>query len=161
MKMIVLVVRVFADEDGRHGNELGVVLDAVGIEDELGPKLTAHLGFSETVFVDAISGDSADVRIFTPVTELKLDRSFIVKLTGTNSQRDQDLVRATIDLGHTLGLRIVGEGIEDTDTLDLLTELGCDFGQGFYWSRSLGAEALATWMESPVNTATSRAPQAH
>jgi diguanylate cyclase len=65
------------------------------------------------------------------VTELKLDRSFIVKLTGTHSQRDQDLVRATIDLGHTLGLRIVGEGIEDADTLDLLTELGCDFGQGY------------------------------
>lgn len=72
MTVTVLVVRVFADEDGRHGNELGVVLDAVGIEDELGPKLTAHLGFSETVFVDAISNDGADVRIFTPVSELKL-----------------------------------------------------------------------------------------
>jgi len=72
MRMTVQVVRVFADEDGRHGNELGVVLDAAGIADELGPKLTAHLGFSETVFVDAISNDGADVRIFTPVAELKL-----------------------------------------------------------------------------------------
>jgi len=72
MTLTVLVVRVFADEDGRYGNELGVVLDAAGLEDELGPKLTAHLGFSETVFVDAISDEGADVRIFTPATELKL-----------------------------------------------------------------------------------------
>jgi predicted PhzF superfamily epimerase YddE/YHI9 len=70
--LTVLVVRVFADEDGRYGNELGVVLDAAGLEDELGPKLTAHLGFSETVFVDAISGDGADVRIFNPTAEMKL-----------------------------------------------------------------------------------------
>ena len=65
------------------------------------------------------------------VSELKLDRSFIVKLTGPNTRREQDLVRATIDLGHTLGLRIVAEGIEDAETLDLLTELGCDLGQGY------------------------------
>lgn len=72
MTMTVLVVRVFADEDGNFGNELGVVLDAASIDDELGPKLTAHLGFSETVFVDALSNDSADVRIFSPVSELRL-----------------------------------------------------------------------------------------
>ena len=72
MTMTVLVVRVFAAEDGRHGNELGVVLDAGGLESGLGPKLTAHLGFSETVFVDAIADGGADVRIFTPTAELKL-----------------------------------------------------------------------------------------
>ena len=72
MTMTVLVVRVFAAEDGRHGNELGVVLDAGGLASELGPKLTAHLGFSETVFVDAISDGGADVRIFNPTAEMKL-----------------------------------------------------------------------------------------
>jgi predicted PhzF superfamily epimerase YddE/YHI9 len=72
MTMTVLVVRVFADEDGRHGNELGVVLDAGALADELGPKLTAHLGFSETVFVDAIADGAADVRIFNPTAEMKL-----------------------------------------------------------------------------------------
>src|SRR6201999_2416098 len=60
------------------------------------------------------------------VKELKLDRSFVVKLTGNSTQRDQDLVRATIELGHALGLCIVAEGIEDKQTLDLLTDLGCD-----------------------------------
>jgi predicted PhzF superfamily epimerase YddE/YHI9 len=72
MTITVLVVRVFADAQGRYGNELGVVLDAAGLENELGPKLTAHLGFSETVFVDAISGDGADVRIFNPTAEMLL-----------------------------------------------------------------------------------------
>lgn len=72
MTMTVLVVRVFAAEDGRHGNELGVVLDAGALESDLGPKLTAGLGFSETVFVDAISDGGADVRIFNPTAEMKL-----------------------------------------------------------------------------------------
>jgi predicted PhzF superfamily epimerase YddE/YHI9 len=72
MTMTVLVVRVFADEAGRHGNELGVVLDAGGLADGLGPELTAHLGFSETVFVDAIADGAADVRIFNPTAEMRL-----------------------------------------------------------------------------------------
>jgi predicted PhzF superfamily epimerase YddE/YHI9 len=68
----VAVVRVFTDENGLHGNGLGVVLNARRLDDELGPRLTAHLGFSETVFVDAISGEGADVRIFNPRAEMKV-----------------------------------------------------------------------------------------
>ena len=82
MTITVLVVRVFADGDGRYGNELGVVLDASGLDGELGPKLTAHLGFSETVFVDAISGGGADVRIFSPTAEMRLAGH---PLVGTSS----------------------------------------------------------------------------
>ena len=65
------------------------------------------------------------------VKELKLDRTFLTGLTETNSSRDLDLVRATIELGHALGLRIVAEGIEDDATLQLLTDLGCDLAQGY------------------------------
>lgn len=72
MTMNVLVVRVFADEGGRYGNELGVVLDTQGLDGELGCRLTAHLGFSETVFVDRIEQDAAHVRIFNPAAEMKL-----------------------------------------------------------------------------------------
>jgi predicted PhzF superfamily epimerase YddE/YHI9 len=72
MTMNVLVVRVFADEDGRYGNDLGVVLDTHRLESELGPKLTAHLGFSETVFVDRVDDEGAHVRIFNPTAEMKL-----------------------------------------------------------------------------------------
>jgi diguanylate cyclase (GGDEF)-like protein len=65
------------------------------------------------------------------VKELKLDRVFIAKLTAHDGDRTLDLVRATIELGHALGLRIVAEGIEDKATMDLLAELGCDLGQGY------------------------------
>lgn len=72
MIMNVLVVRVFADESGNFGNALGVVLDAAELPGELGTRLTAHLGFSETVFVDALADDGADVRIFNPAEEMRL-----------------------------------------------------------------------------------------
>ena len=72
MILNVLVVRVFTAEDGRFGNELGVVLDAAALPGGLGPRLTAHLGFSETVFVDALTEDGADVRIFNPAEEMRL-----------------------------------------------------------------------------------------
>ena len=70
-----------------------------------------------------------------PVRELKLDRSFIAGIAGGDRDRELDLVRSTIELGHSMGLRIVAEGIEDTATLELLTELGCDLAQGFCISR--------------------------
>lgn len=67
------------------------------------------------------------------VGELKLDRTFITGL-GIDGDRDRDLqlVRATIELGHAMGLRVVAEGIEDAATLELLSELGCDLAQGYY-----------------------------
>jgi diguanylate cyclase len=76
------------------------------------------------------------------VGELKLDRSFIVGLAA-GGFRDLDLVRSTIELGHAMGLRIVAEGIEDGDTLRLLTDLGCDVAQGYCISRPKPADELA------------------
>ncbi|HEY6278731.1 MAG TPA: EAL domain-containing protein [Streptosporangiaceae bacterium] len=76
------------------------------------------------------------------VKELKLDRAFIAGLTGRDRGRALDLVQATIDLGHALGLRIVAEGIEDAATLELLSSLGCDLGQGYYISTPKPANLL-------------------
>jgi diguanylate cyclase len=66
------------------------------------------------------------------VGELKLDRSFITSLVTGEQGRDLELIRGTIRLGHSLGLRIVAEGIEDADTLALLSDLGCDLAQGYF-----------------------------
>jgi diguanylate cyclase (GGDEF)-like protein len=77
------------------------------------------------------------------VKELKLDRAFISRLTDADGTRDLNLVRATIELGHSLGLRIVAEGIEDLATLELLSELGCDIGQGYFIGVPKPAEHLA------------------
>jgi EAL domain-containing protein (putative c-di-GMP-specific phosphodiesterase class I) len=76
------------------------------------------------------------------VRELKLDRVFIAALTGDDRGRALDLIRATIELGHALGLRIVAEGIEDSATLELLSGLGCDLGQGYYISTPKPASML-------------------
>ena len=76
------------------------------------------------------------------VKELKLDRIFIAALIGGDNGRALDLVRATIDLGHALGLRIVAEGIEDYATLELLSDLGCDLGQGNFISKPKPASRL-------------------
>ncbi|MFZ0169045.1 MAG: bifunctional diguanylate cyclase/phosphodiesterase [Candidatus Dormiibacterota bacterium] len=75
------------------------------------------------------------------VSELKLDRSFITGL-GTGQATDAALVRATIDLGHALGLRVVAEGIEDNATLTVLTGMGCDLAQGYFIGRPVPADQL-------------------
>ena len=65
-----------------------------------------------------------------PLSELKIDRSFV-----QHAHRDHDdavLVRSTIELGHALELEVVAEGIQDPETLALLTMMGCDLVQGYF-----------------------------
>jgi EAL domain-containing protein (putative c-di-GMP-specific phosphodiesterase class I) len=72
-----------------------------------------------------------------PIRELKIDRSFL----AANSE-DVAIVRATIQLGHSLGLKVVAEGVEDGDSLQCLEELDCDALQGFHLCRPQPAELL-------------------
>lgn len=51
--------------------------------------------------------------------------------------KDVALVRSTIELGHSLGFKVVAEGVEDQETLDRLKEFGCDLAQGYHISRPL------------------------
>ncbi len=76
------------------------------------------------------------------VGELKLDRSLILKLGGGENDRDESLIRSTIELGHALGMRVVAEGIEDTAALTELAGLGCDYAQGFLISIPKPADEL-------------------
>jgi EAL domain-containing protein (putative c-di-GMP-specific phosphodiesterase class I) len=78
-----------------------------------------------------------------PAHEIKIDRSFVADMAA--QERDQAIVRSTIDLGHNLGLAAVAEGVEDQQTLELLGGLGCDLAQGFYLSRPLPAASVAAW----------------
>lgn len=64
-----------------------------------------------------------------PVDELKLDRSFVSPIM--HDERAAAIVRSTIELAHSLGLRMVAEGIEDAETWHRLLAMGCDVGQGF------------------------------
>ena len=75
-----------------------------------------------------------------PLTVLKLDRSLIHGLP--HEREDAAIVRAVVETSHALGLRVVAEGIETAEQRDYLTQIGCDEGQGFLFSRPIGAEKL-------------------
>jgi len=83
-----------------------------------------------------------------PVDEIKIDRSFVIKMS--TSEGDRTIVQASIDLAHKFGKRVVAEGVEDTTTLRLLEELGCDQAQGYLISRPLSAKHLVGWLENWV-----------
>jgi diguanylate cyclase len=74
------------------------------------------------------------------VSELKLDRSFLTRLATGDTERNLALVRATIALGHKLNMRVVAEGIEDLDALNLLTAMGCDLAQGYFIGQPMSAQ---------------------
>jgi len=79
-----------------------------------------------------------------PVQELKIDRSFISRMVADSDI--STIVRSTIDLGHSLGLNVVAEGVEDLESWNLLARLGCDDVQGYYMSPPLEASALKSWI---------------
>lgn len=70
-----------------------------------------------------------------PIDKLKIDRSFVNKVC--QSKQDDEISRIIIGLGHTLGMKVVAEGIENQRQLQFLKREGCDEGQGYYIARSL------------------------
>lgn len=79
-----------------------------------------------------------------PVDELKIDKSFVLKME--QDENDRKIVKSTIDLGHNLGLKVVAEGIENLAVWDLLKGMGCDFGQGYYMSKPMPADDFIPWL---------------
>jgi EAL domain-containing protein (putative c-di-GMP-specific phosphodiesterase class I) len=79
-----------------------------------------------------------------PIEEIKIDRSFVMQMHV--DANDFMIVRATVDLGRNLGLRVVAEGVEDLATFDRLAEFGCDEAQGYYISRPLSAIEFTRWL---------------
>ncbi len=73
-----------------------------------------------------------------PVTELKLDRTFLTGAAG--DERAVAVIRSTVELAHSLGLRIVAEGIENLEALALVDNLGCDAAQGYLMGRPVSSE---------------------
>jgi EAL domain-containing protein (putative c-di-GMP-specific phosphodiesterase class I) len=79
-----------------------------------------------------------------PVQELKIDQSFIRDLD--DGSEDSVIVRSTIEMSHSLGLKVVAEGVEYEQSLQLLKRWQCDTAQGYLISRPLAAQAFETWM---------------
>lgn len=80
-----------------------------------------------------------------PVTELKIDKSFVLKLAEDNN--DQQIVQTIIELAHTFNLGVIAEGVEDLETLSMLHQHGCEYAQGYYICRPTTAEKLVVWLD--------------
>ena len=84
-----------------------------------------------------------------PVSEIKIDKSFVLEMLQNES--DASIVKATIQLGHNLGLNVVAEGVEDEKTYLALKDMGCDIQQGYFISRPAPAEDFMDWIQKRDN----------
>jgi EAL domain-containing protein (putative c-di-GMP-specific phosphodiesterase class I) len=75
------------------------------------------------------------------VDVLKIDRSFVVRMRDAGYPRN--IVAMIVSLAHTLGLKVIAEGVEDDEQVRLLRDLGCDQIQGYLVSRPIPAEEVA------------------
>jgi EAL domain-containing protein (putative c-di-GMP-specific phosphodiesterase class I)/CHASE2 domain-containing sensor protein len=76
-----------------------------------------------------------------PASEIKIDQSFVKGMLDNRS--DRLMVQSTIGLAHSLGRKVVAEGVEQREVLDVLIEMGCDVAQGFAIGRPMSLESLA------------------
>ncbi len=81
-----------------------------------------------------------------PVHTLKVDKSFVEDMD--RDEENASIVRATIDLAHSLGLTVTAEGVENAAVYERLQWMGCDFYQGYFTGRPMGLEELLEWLET-------------
>ncbi len=79
-----------------------------------------------------------------PVHAVKIDKSFVMNMATNPS--NVAIIRATLDLGHNLGLKVIAEGVENREAYDSLMSLGCDMAQGYYISRPVTAEQIVRFI---------------
>ena len=119
------------------------------------PKLTitvlSHLKhFGIGVVLDDFGTGSISLAALTqfPVDALKIDRSLIREMQSDRTA--SDIVELIITLAHKMNMRVIAEGIETARQLDRLVELGCEYGQGFYFSQPMEARAALLFMRQQV-----------
>jgi len=80
------------------------------------------------------------------IDELKIDRSFIADIT--HDKNDKAIVKAIVDMGHTLDLAVLAEGAESVEQVEILREMGCDMIQGYYYDKPLPVEEFEKkWLQ--------------
>jgi EAL domain-containing protein (putative c-di-GMP-specific phosphodiesterase class I) len=91
-----------------------------------------------------------------PVSELKIDRSFVAKVLF--DEQDEVIVRSIIDLGHNLGMQVVAEGVETDEVLNRLKSFDCDVAQGFGICRPVPLDSFMAWLSSTQHPSRRRDP---
>jgi EAL domain-containing protein (putative c-di-GMP-specific phosphodiesterase class I) len=79
-----------------------------------------------------------------PVHTLKVDKSFVIDMDS--DEENASIVRATIDLAHSLGLSVTAEGVESGVVLEMLKEMGCDVCQGYYVGMPMTQHEVQVWL---------------
>ncbi len=79
-----------------------------------------------------------------PISELKIDRSFVMHMAEV--EVDATIVQSTVSMAHSLGIKVVAEGVEDEKTWHLLANFSCDTAQGYYMSRPVVPQDLEKWL---------------
>lgn len=85
------------------------------------------------------------------ISVVKLDRRFINKCTTESSTLQ--IVTSTIQLARNLGYKVVAEGIETKEQLDIINSLNCCFAQGFYFAKPMSSEAIISWYQEQTKAA--------
>ncbi len=81
-----------------------------------------------------------------PFTELKIDRSFVCNMGKDDEARA--IVKTCIMLGHELNMRVVAEGVETEEQLELLKQMGCDLAQGYFIAKPMPGSELMDWAKT-------------
>jgi EAL domain-containing protein (putative c-di-GMP-specific phosphodiesterase class I) len=81
-----------------------------------------------------------------PVNELKIDREFVRELPSRPA--DRAIARVLIEIAHAFGLQALAEGVEDAESVRILTELGCDAIQGWHFAKAMRGEEIAPWLRA-------------
>ena len=84
-----------------------------------------------------------------PADELKIDQSFIRNML--NDETDRKIVKLIIDIAHAFGLSVLAEGVEDKATVQALRDMGCDYAQGFYFSKAIPHSDYLDWLSTNKN----------
>ncbi|MBF0265087.1 MAG: bifunctional diguanylate cyclase/phosphodiesterase [Gammaproteobacteria bacterium] len=79
-----------------------------------------------------------------PVSELKIDRSFVQDMIIDNN--DFAIVKSTIEMAHSMGLNVVAEGVETEDSYHLLRKMKCNLCQGYYFSKPINFDDFNDWL---------------
>lgn len=125
-------------------NSLGAAIRTLDAVRELGVKVSIDdfgSGYSSLTYLRQL-----------PVDTLKVDRAFVREIA--EQANDRAITAAIIAMAHKLGLKVVAEGVEEAVQLDYLRANGCDFIQGYYYSRPLPLPALRDWLAERPLTAT-------
>jgi EAL domain-containing protein (putative c-di-GMP-specific phosphodiesterase class I) len=163
--------RQFAD--ARMVNDVQDALQQTGIEPSqlqleiteaiaaADPRLTVgvlahlkHLGIG--VILDNFGTGNTSLRALRefPVDALKIDRSLVREMQA--DMASADIVELITGVAHKMNMKVIAEGIETARQMDRLMELGCEYGQGFYFSEPMEATAAHQFMREQVATAKSK-----